>query len=84
MHAVVSALKFFFNETLGRHDIGDFIACPREVRKLPVVPSMEEVARLLAAPGIKAQAGLTVAYAAGLRAGEVVLLKVTDIDSEAW
>jgi site-specific recombinase XerD len=83
MHAVVSALKFFFNKTLGRHDIGDFIPCPREVRKLPVVLSMEEVARLLAAaPGIKAQAALTVAYAAGLRASEVVSLKVTDIDSK--
>ena len=83
MHAVVSALKFFFNKTLGRHDIGDFIPCPREVRRLPVVLSMEEVARLLAAaPGIKAQAALTVAYAAGLRAGEVVALKLTDINSK--
>jgi hypothetical protein len=39
----------------------------------------EEVARLLeAAPGIKYKAALSVAYGAGLRASEVVSLKVSD------
>jgi integrase/recombinase XerD len=53
------------------------------VRKLPTVLSTEEVSRLLkAAPGIKYQAALSVAYGAGLRASEVVSLKVTDIDKE--
>jgi hypothetical protein len=42
----------------------------------------EEVARLLdAAPGLKYKAALSVAYGAGLRAAEVVTLKVADIDS---
>ena len=42
-----------------------------------------EVTRLLqAAGGLKYQAALGVAYGAGLRASEVVHLKVTDIDSE--
>jgi integrase len=41
-----------------------------------------EVARLLnAAPGIKYRTALSVAYGAGLRAAEVVSLKVCDIDS---
>jgi site-specific recombinase XerD len=41
------------------------------------------VARLLdAAPGLKARAALSLAYGAGLRASEVVSLKVTDIDSK--
>ena len=45
--------------------------------------SPEEVARLLEhAPGLKARAALSVAYGAGLRASEVVSLKVGDIDSE--
>ena len=44
--------------------------------------SPEEVARLLeAAPGLKYRAALSVAYGAGLRASEVVSLKVGDIDS---
>ena len=55
----------------------------REPRKLPVVLSPEEVARLLdAAPGLKYKAALSVAYGAGLRAAEVVSLKIGDIDSK--
>ena len=55
----------------------------REPRKLPVVLSPEEVARLLdAAPGLKYKAALSVAYGAGLRVAEVVALKVSDIDSK--
>ena len=47
-----------------------------------MVLSPEEVARLLdAAPGLKYKAALSVAYGAGLRATEVVSLKVSDIDS---
>jgi site-specific recombinase XerD len=54
----------------------------REARRLPVVLSPEEVARLLeAAPGLKYKAALSVAYGAGLRASEVIALKITDIDS---
>jgi integrase/recombinase XerD len=47
------------------------------------VLSVEEVARLLdAAPGLKYKAALSVAYGAGLRATEVISLKVSDIDSK--
>jgi site-specific recombinase XerD len=54
-----------------------------EPRKLPVVLSREEVARLLAAvDNLKHQTALSVAYGAGLRASEVVSLKVSDIDSQ--
>src|SRR5262245_50998512 len=54
----------------------------REPRRLPVVLSPGEVARLLdAAPGLKYKAALSVAYGAGLRASEVISLKVSDIDS---
>ncbi len=55
----------------------------REPRKLPVILSPSEVARLLdAAPGLKYRAALGVAYGAGLRAAEIVSLKVADIDSD--
>ena len=44
--------------------------------------TQDEVARLLdAAPSAKYKAALSVAYGAGLRASEVVSLKVSDIDS---
>jgi site-specific recombinase XerD len=56
----------------------------REPRRLPVILSPEEVRRLLdAAPGLKYRAALSLAYGAGLRASEVVSLKVSDIDSDS-
>ena len=78
----VSALRFFFRVTLKRHDIVEHTTFVRQPRKLPVVLSPEQVARLLnAASGLKYKAALSVAYGAGLRA-EVVSLKVCDIDSK--
>jgi site-specific recombinase XerD len=82
MNTAVSALRFFFTVTLGRGDAQVGMTTVREPRKLPVVLSPEEVARLLdAASGLKYRAALSVAYGAGLRASEVVSLKLTDIDS---
>ena len=83
LNQTVSALRFFFRVTLGRHDIVAHTTFIHEPRKLPVVLSLEEVARLLnAAPGLKYKAALSVAYGAGLRAAEVISLKVSDIDSK--
>jgi site-specific recombinase XerD len=82
MNAAVSALRFFFGVTLGRGDAQVGMTTVREPRKLPVVLSPEEVARLLdAAPGLKYRAALSLAYGTGLRASEVVSLKLADIDS---
>ena len=78
----VATLRFFFRVTLRRHAIVEHTTFIHEPRKLPVVLSPEEVARLLnAAPGLKYKAALSVAYGAGLRAAEVISLKVSDIDS---
>jgi integrase/recombinase XerD len=83
LNHTVSALRFFFKVTLKRHDIVEHTTFIRQPRKLPVVLSPEEVARLLdAAPGLKYKAALSVAYGAGLRAAEVVALKISDIDSK--
>ena len=79
----MSALRFFFSVTLGRGDATAGMTTVREPRKLPVILSPQEVARLLdAAPSLKYQAALSLAYGAGLRASEVVSLKVGDIDSD--
>ena len=51
--------------------------------KSPQVLSVDEVERLLqGATNLKHRAALAVAYDAGLRASEVVHLKVADIDSD--
>jgi integrase/recombinase XerD len=83
VNATVAALRFFFRITLGRRDITEHTSFIHEPRKLPVVLSLDEIARLLdAAPGLKYKAALSVAYGAGLRVSEVVSLKVSDIDSK--
>jgi integrase/recombinase XerD len=83
INATVSALRFFFDVTLDRADLGKQMTFVYEPRKLPVVLSPEEVRRMLeAAPGLKYKAALSVAYGAGLRVSEVISLKVCDIDSE--
>ncbi|MGY2909158.1 tyrosine-type recombinase/integrase [Bradyrhizobium sp. URHC0002] len=83
LNQTVSTLRFFFKVTLRRHEIVEHTHVIHEPRKLPVVLSVEEVARLLnAAPGLKYRAALSVAYGAGLRATEVISLKVSDIDSK--
>jgi len=82
LNRAITALRFFFGVTLDRPEALSKMSPVREPRKLPVVLSCEEVARLIEAAGTpKYQAALSVAYGAGLRASEVVALKVGDIDS---
>src|ERR1700751_1870102 len=83
VNATVTALRFFFKVTLDRPETTRHLVFVYEPRKLPRVLSPEEVLRLLeAAPGPKHKAALRVAYGAGLRAMEVVALKISDIDSK--
>ena len=83
MNSIVSALRFFFTHALDRPDLARKLVRVRHPRKLPVVLSRDEVARLLnATTSIKHQAALSVAYGAGLRVAEVSMLKVGDVDSE--
>jgi integrase/recombinase XerD len=75
--------EVFFEVTLGNSELMAKMQPVRVPRTLPVVLSREEVARLIAATGnLKHQTALSVAYGAGLRASEVVALKVGDIDSQ--
>ncbi len=83
VNSIVSALRFFFTHTLDRPDLARRLVRLAHPRKLPVVLSRDEVARLLnATTCLKHQAALSVAYGAGLRVAEVSMLKVADVDSE--
>jgi integrase/recombinase XerD len=83
MNSIVSALRFFFTRTVDRPDLARKLVRLARPRKLPVVLSRDEVARLLnATTCLKHQAALSVAYGAGLRVAEVSALKVSDVDSE--
>ena len=80
LNSATSALRFFFGTTLDRPELARHLARVHYPKKLPRVLSPEEVRRLLEAapgPGLKYKAALSVAYGAGLRAGEVVMLRIS-------
>jgi integrase/recombinase XerD len=83
LNSIVTSLKFFFEVTVRRPELALGMRSVRLPQKLPVVLSREEVAKLIAAaPNLKHQTALALAYGAGLRVSEVVALKIGDIDSE--
>jgi integrase/recombinase XerD len=83
VNQVACALRFFYGITLGQKDALQRIVSGREPEKLPPVLSREEIARFLeAVPGFRNRVALATAYAAGLRVGEVVRLKIDSIDSQ--
>jgi integrase/recombinase XerD len=85
MNSQASALRFLLIVTLGRVDLAHQLARTNYPRKLPRILTPDEVGRLVeAAPGpwLKYKAALSIAYGAGLRGGEVVMLRVSDIDSK--
>lgn len=83
INATVTALRFFFNVTVGTPETTRLLAFVYEPRKLPRVLPPEDVLRMLeVTQSPKSKAMLSVAYGAGLRAMEVVTLKVANIDSQ--
>jgi len=82
LNIIINALKFYYGEMLKKKFIYE-VKCPRKDKKLPVVLSKEEVAKILSAVGnIKHRAILMLVYSAGLRVGEVVKLGPEEIDPD--
>src|ERR1700726_4981157 len=79
---IMTGVKFLFRVTLRRLDLAAAIYHIREPQKIPLVMSPDETRRLLAvATSLKARVMLSLGYGCGLRASEVVRLKVKHIDS---
>jgi site-specific recombinase XerD len=79
---IMTGVRFLFRVTLRQLDLAAEIYHLREPEKLPLVISPQEAKRLLAFAGsLKARVMLSLSYGCGLRAGEVVRLKVKHIDS---
>lgn len=77
---VISAAKYLA-DLLGVPNVTATIERPRRERHLPAVLSRQEVRRILDATEFpKHKLALTLAYSAGLRVGEVVRLRVGDLD----
>ena len=78
---IMTGVKFLLRVSLRRLDLAAEIYHLREPQKIPLVMSPDEMRRLLAvATSLKARVLLSLSYGCGLRAGEVVRLKVKHID----
>ena len=82
--AQTAGLRFFFVRTLKRRFPPDSIPYPKYTsHRIPKVLSPEEVAQLIdAASNLQARAILMLLYSTGMRRGELVRLRVEDIDSK--
>lgn len=83
IHSRINALKFYYEQTLGRERFFWEIPRPKKKIILPKVISEEKIVKyLFAVQNLKHRTILLLAYSAGLRVSEVVQLKITDIDSD--
>ena len=81
-NATMTGLRFLFRVTLRRHDLAAEIYHLKEPQKVPLVLDQDEAKRLLAmASSLRDQLLLSLGYGAGLRASEILRLRVKHIDS---
>lgn len=82
-HSRLNALKFYFEQVLGREKFFWEIPRPKKAFQLPKVLNEQELERMFAVlKNIKHKALLFTAYSAGLRVSEVVQLRLSDIDGK--
>ena len=83
VNQAINSIKFYYEIVLGLPNRFYSIERPRKKRKLPSVLSKQEVSDMIkATKNMKHRAILGLLYASGLRRGEVVNLKIKDIDSD--
>lgn len=82
LHSRINAVKFYFEQVLGREKFFWDIPRPKKADGLPCVLSQDEVAAILnSVQNKKHKSMLMLAYSGGLRVSEVIGLKTVDIDS---
>lgn len=83
VNQAISSIKFLYKYVLKKGNVVYELPRPKKEKKLPNVLSEEEVIDILdKVSNYKHKAILYLVYSAGLRVGEVVRLKVEDIDSK--
>ena len=83
VNATITGLKFLFEVTLQRDNMLKKMSTITVPRRLPEVLSIDEVMRFMAViKEPKYRAAFSIAYGSGLRVGEIVVLKISDIDSQ--
>lgn len=83
VNVAVAGLRFFYLQTLGWDQVKLSIPPRKRPSPLPEILSRQELERLFACAALpKHRILLMTTYATGLRVGEVVRLKVGDVDSQ--
>ena len=83
IHSRMNALKFYYEQVLGREKFFWQIPRPKKPLLLPKLLNESELGKLFnALTNKKHKAMLFTAYSAGLRVSEIVNLKLEDIDSK--
>jgi site-specific recombinase XerD len=83
INGYISAVTFLYEVTLDRQLNKKQVPRCKKYKRLPVILSRSELARLFeATTNLKHRAILSLGYGSGLRASEVCKLKAEDIDSE--
>jgi site-specific recombinase XerD len=82
-HSRLNALKFYYEQVLGKESFFWEIPRPKKPLLLPKIISKEQIALLInTIENLKHKTIIMLAYACGLRVSEVVSLKVKHIDSK--
>ncbi|MBN1523538.1 MAG: tyrosine-type recombinase/integrase [Spirochaetales bacterium] len=77
----INAIKFYYEQVLGRPTKTYYLQRPKRENKLPSVLSEEDVTRLLKTiNNLKHRCIIYLAYSSGLRLSEIVNLRISDID----
>jgi integrase/recombinase XerD len=80
---ILSAIKMFYAEVLGQEEKVRGLIRPKRAVKLPHVLTEQEVGRLLkATDNLKHRCILLLIYSAGLRLGELIRLRLADLEPE--
>lgn len=79
----INAIKFLYEQVLGKERMLFYLPRPEKPLQLPKVLGEHELERLFrAVPYLKHKTILLTAFSCGLRVGEVIRLRIKDIDSE--
>ncbi|NDK56664.1 tyrosine-type recombinase/integrase [Pontibacter fetidus] len=80
----INAVKFYYQRVLLRHEVQlNQVERPEKPERLPQVLSKQDVLKILSVTeNLKHRCMLQLLYAGGLRIGEVINLKLTDVQSE--
>lgn len=80
---VINAIKCFYSNRMNLHFELHELERPIKAKQLPVILSLEEVENLLSAISNKKHlAIISLIYSCGLRVGDVLRLRISDIDSD--